>query len=110
MCMVSAVGDNWRNTFPERNPWYTPQPVINPNPNYIYPLNHEIYSTVGAAPTREEFESLKKEMQELKALLLAAKHFDEKTDQHDCETDEKVELIKRIAELVGVDMKEVFDK
>ena len=59
--------------------------------------------------SREEFDALKKEMEELKKLLKAAKEYDEKTGQPDCHMDEKVELIKKIAELVGVDLKGIFD-
>ena len=47
-------------------------------------------------------------MRELKKLLLAAKGYDEKTGQPDCETDDKVALIKAVAEAVGVDFDSVF--
>lgn len=66
--------------------------------------------SVPSTPTREEFEALKKEVEELKKLLLAAKEYDEKTGEPDCEIDEKVEVIKKIAKLVGVDMESVFAK
>jgi len=39
-----------------------------------------------------------------------AKVFDAITEQPDCEVDEKVALIKRIAELVGVDLHDVFEE
>lgn len=69
-----------------------------------------MFEPVPADPniSREEFEELRKEMEELKQLLLAAKAFDEATGQPDCEMDEKVELIRRVAELVGIDVDEVF--
>lgn len=57
MCVVSAIGDNWRDRLPETYPW------INPNPQ---------------------------------------------PGQPDCEMDDKVNLIKRVAELVGVDIKDIF--
>lgn len=47
-------------------------------------------------------------MQELKKLLLAAKEYDKNTGQPDCHADDKVALIKKIAELAGVNMDEVF--
>ncbi len=60
--------------------------------------------------SRAEFDALRREMEELKKLLTAAKQFDEATGQPDCEMDEKVTLIKAIAKLVGVDLGDVFGK
>jgi hypothetical protein len=96
MCVVSAVGDNWRDRLPETYPWINP----NPQPGQTIILSPPI--------SRQEFDKLKAEVEELKKLLKAAKEFDEKTGQPDCEMDDKVNLIKRVAELVGVDMKDVF--
>lgn len=95
MCVVSFVGDEYGRTFPDR--W----------PNVpVYP---QTTTTVFITEvTKEDFDALKQEVEELKQLLLAAKRFDEATGQPDCEMDEKVELIKRIAEAVGVDLEDVF--
>lgn len=95
MCVVSNIGNDWNKTLPDRYPW------VNPQPQPLLPPP--------AGPTRAEFEALKKEMQELKLLLQAAKRFDEATGQKDCEMDEKVALIKKVAELVGVDLGDVFE-
>ena len=93
MCTVSNIGDQWRGTFPQR--W----PNIVPNTGGIqWPPQ----------VTREEIEALKREMQELRELLLAAKKYDAATGQPDCEMGEKVLLIKQIAKLVGVDVSDVF--
>lgn len=95
MCTVSAVGDEWGKTFPDRWPSVP-----------VYPsTTTTIYLT---EVTKEDFEALKKEVEDLKRLLLAAKAFDEATGQPDCEMDEKVELIRQIADLVGVDVDDVF--
>ena len=88
MCTISMIGDGWREQFPQR--W--------PNYNVVD----------GTLVTRAEFDALKKEILELKNLLLAAKKFDEATGQPHCETDDKVQLIKEIAKAVGVNMDEVF--
>jgi phytoene/squalene synthetase len=61
-------------------------------------------------PTQEEFDDLKKEMQELKELIKAAKKFDENTNQKDCEMEEKIALIKKVANAVGVNFDDVFAK
>lgn len=109
MCVVSMIGDDFTKRCPNNpnNPWkiepLTPggYPSTNPFPGTI-PVDY------GAMITRTEFNALKKEVEELKKLLLAAKEYDEKTGQKDCEVEDKVALLKKIAELVGVDLSEVF--
>lgn len=96
MCTVSFIGDQWRDAAPERYPFVQP---------YIPPT---VVTTFGSEVTRAEFEALKADIAALRHLLLAAKEYDAATGQPDCETDEKVALIKRLADLVGVDMTEVF--
>lgn len=93
--MVSNVGDGWAEQFPKK--W----PNINPN---------DPYNVFELGVSRLEFEALKQEVQALKELLLAAKKFDKETNQPDCEMERKVELIKKIAKLVGVDLEDVFSK
>lgn len=96
MCIVSYVGDYARDRIPERYPW-----AVNPLPN-------QQTVTITTPVSREEFEALKSEVEALHRLLREAKRYDEETGQPDCEVDEKVELLRRVAELVGVDMEDVF--
>jgi hypothetical protein len=111
MCTVSNIGDNYRDNFAPRWPtvpiWpqqptgvlYPPQPSIMPG------------QTVVTIPvSKEEFDALKKEVEELKQLLKAAKKFDEETGQPDCHMDDKVDFIKKLAEYVGVDLEDIFKK
>ena len=93
MCIVSAVGDDWSRTVPNTYPW----------------VSQGIGTVELYPPTRQEFEQLKTEIQELKKLLEAAKAFDEATGQPDCHMDDKVALIKKLAEYVGVDISDVFN-
>lgn len=79
MCVVSMVGSGWQDQFPGSYPSY---------PN-VSPI---------------EFEKLKREVQELKKLIEAAKRFDEVTGQKDCENADKVAFIKEVAKFVGVDI------
>jgi len=97
MCTVSMIGDQWQRDFAPRFPQKPPYDPIDLT-DYKLP---EI--------SRAEFEELKEEMRELKKLLLAAKEYDEKTGQPDCEADDKVALIKAVAEAVGVDFDSVFE-
>ncbi len=95
MCAVSATGDYWRqNDWPKWEPY---QP-LNPTPGYWPPPE----------VTKADLDALKREMEELKKLLVAAKKYDEATGQPDCEMEDKVALIKKVAKLVGVDMSGVF--
>jgi hypothetical protein len=89
----------WPGTLPGRYPQTFPQA-----PEPVRPFNFNI------GVSQVEFDKLKAEVEELKKLLLAAKKFDEATDQVDCEMDEKIALITKIAKAVGVDMADVFAK
>lgn len=107
MCIVSNVGDYWRETFPDRWPNYvpTPQPITWPSTSPPAPITIAIPEI-----KKEDFDALKKEVEELKKLLIAAKIYDEPMGEPDCEMDEKIALIRAIAEKVGVDVDEVFGK
>lgn len=89
MCTVSAVGDVYQRH------WTTQFPAIT-----------QTIPTV----SREEFDALKREVEECKRILTKAKKFDEETGQPDCEMEDKIALIKKVADLVGVDMSEVWDR
>ena len=96
MCVVSNIGDGWSKRFPEVYPWAVPH------------TTPPTTQTISVGISRWEFDALKKEVEALRELLIAAKKFDEETGQPDCEVDEKVALIKKVAELVGVDISDVF--
>jgi hypothetical protein len=96
MCMVSNIGDIYGKKYPQA-PWY---PSIPDNPVPI------TYTAIGVS--KEEFDALKKEVKELKKLLLAAKKFDEATGQPDCEMEDKVAVLKKVAKAFGVNIDEVF--
>lgn len=70
MCMVSFVGAGAAQSIQQYS-W--------------------IQSIPSVPPSREEFETLKREVQELKKVLVAAKEYDDATGQPDCEMEEKVE-------------------
>lgn len=97
MCIMSSIGDEWGRTYPDRWPNV---PVPPSTTTTVYTVTPEV--------SKEEFDALKREVEALKELLKAAKIYDEATGQPDCEMDEKVELIRRVAELVGVDMDEIL--
>lgn len=93
MCTVSMVGDHYTDKWRNRG-WFTGEPQ--------FPL------PIPDGPSRKEFDALKKEVEDMRDLLKRAKEYDERTGQPNCEIDEKVALLKRVAELVGVDLSDVF--
>jgi hypothetical protein len=96
MCVVSMVGDSFSKRWPEQYPWATGT------------ADTFQYYTTGVS--RDEFNELKKEVQIMKELLIKAKIYDEEHGEPDCEIDEKVELLRRVAELVGVDLEDVLGR
>lgn len=88
MCVVSMVMDH-----------YTEKWATLDVPTYTY-----------SAPSRVEFDELKKEVLEMKELLRKAKIYDVENNQADCEKEDKVALVKKIAEMVGVDLTDLLDK
>lgn len=103
MCVVSAVGDNWRDTFPKKYPaWedtvkYWPM-VQNPT---------SVVKDADLESIRAEIASIRSDMLELRKLLKAAIEYDEKTGQRHCETEDKIALIKKVADAVGVDLSDL---
>jgi len=60
--------------------------------------------------SREEFDRLKRDVEEMKALLKRAKEYDERNGEPDCEIDEKMATLRKVAELVGVNLDDVIGK
>jgi hypothetical protein len=54
--------------------------------------------------SREEFDALKRDVELIKEMLIAAKKYDEKNGEPECETEEKMELLRKIAKVVGVEL------
>ena len=90
------VGDYYREK------WIPGSPGMNPLPDYSKFLKKQ------ESASKEDLEALKKEVLEMKELLKRAVKYDEKNGEPHCEMDDKVELLKKVAELVGVDLKDVF--
>lgn len=96
MCVVSMIGDYGSQILPKKYPWILDYP------------KEEGKTKILRHPSQDEFDALKKEVEELKKLLLAAKRIDELTGQPDCEIEDKYAKLKKIAEIVGIDMDDVF--
>lgn len=99
MCVVSMVGDYYDDKW--REPWKINQPK---------PISVEDIVKLSITPsiTREEFDSLRKEVLEMKELLKRAVEYDKRNNEPNCEMEEKVALLKKVAEYVGVTLEDVF--
>lgn len=102
MCAVSMIGDDWSRRFPNDYPGsYTW--ILGPS---VSQKEFDEFKKQHA----QELDKLRAEITALKDLLKAAKIYDEQTGQPNCELDEKIALLKKIAELVGVNLEDVFGK
>jgi hypothetical protein len=87
--MVSNIGDS----FQEK--WNQPE-------------WKKIFTPYSPDVTREEFDALKREVEEMKKKLIEAKLYDIATNQPDCEMESKVKILKEIAKLFDIDLTEIF--
>jgi len=96
MCVVSMVCDHYRDMW---TPKYVPHTV---------PFSVGSVGPAFDSITRQEFDDLKRQVMEMKELLRRAKEYDELNNEPDCEVDEKMELLRRIAGAVGVSLDDVI--
>lgn len=90
MCVVSMIGDYYTDK------WRT-------IPVYVPTTYTGTYTT-----SEQELRDLKKEVLEMKELLKRALKYDEEHDQPDCQLEDKLEKLRQVAKLVGVDIDEVL--
>lgn len=95
MCVVSMVADHYRDKW-------TTGPTI---PNWMQPIGVPL---VPDYISRADFDKLKADVEEMKALLQRAKLYDEANGEPDCEMADKVDLLRKVADLVGVSLNDVF--
>ena len=89
MCVISMIGDHYRDQWQQQPFTTTPFDWLNMVP-------------------RAEFDALKREVEQMKALLIKAKIYDEAHGEPECELAEKVALLRKVAELVGVSLDDVL--
>lgn len=95
MCSVSMVGDHYRDLWKD-NP-------LTRQPNLTAPIFVQ-----GNGPSRDEFNELKRQVEEMKLLLARAKKYDEDNGEPECEIDEKMDLLRKVAKLVGIELDDVI--
>lgn len=94
MCTVSMVGDHYRDIWKDK-------PFTQPGMIPHWPAQT-------SSPTRAEFDELKRQVEEMKLLLQRAKENDERNGEPECEVDEKMDLLRKVAKLVGIDLDDVI--
>lgn len=55
-----------------------------------------------------EFDALKKEVEELKKLLARAAKYDKDNGEPECEVEDKMALLRKVAKAVGVELDDVL--
>lgn len=107
MCVVSMVGDHYNEKWKDVWPYHQPQPnPFVPDRVTTAPAAIPFWSPQG--PTQQQFDDLKKEVEEMKKLLKRAVEYDKNNNEPHCEMEDKVALLKKVAALVGVSLEDIF--
>lgn len=101
MCVSSMIGDHYRDKWGQQ-PWF---PGIQ-----IFPQSQPPLTGVFTPISRQEFDDLRRDVGEMKELLRRAKIYDEKNNEPACEMEEKMDLLRRVAKLVGVEIDDVLKR
>lgn len=107
MCVVSMVGDHYADKWRDRFPIYP-----KPKPDWPYwpvtegPASQPATPAVAVSP--QEFDALRKEVEEMKELLKRAVKYDEDNHEPHCEVEDKMDLLRRVAAAVGVNLDDVI--
>lgn len=88
MCVVSMIGDHFHDKW--NQPYYK-----------------EIITNIPEV-SKKDFDDLKKEVLEMKELLKKAIKYDKDNNEPNCEVEEKLETLKKVAELLGVSLDDVL--
>ena len=91
MCVVSMIADHYIDKYQERR--LLPEPITLQWQQWVAPQ-----------VTRAEFEELQREVKEMRTLLEKAKVYDLKHNQPGCEVEKKMAVLRKLAEMVGVDL------
>jgi hypothetical protein len=107
MCVVSAIGDDFGRTFPQRHPKWPPFNPTYPDMVPGIPIDTSPY-TLPPEVSKAEFDQVKRELEALKEALKAAKKLDDVTGAPDCEMDTKIAAIRALCQAFGITLEDVF--
>jgi hypothetical protein len=105
------VTDHYIKTWPDRDIFNQPQnPWPNFTPNQTPEANPNRPLVIDPGVSKEDFAAFKKEFEEFKQLVKRAIKYDEDNNEPHCEVDEKVEIIRKLAEQLGVTVDDIFPR
>jgi hypothetical protein len=100
------ISDHYQDKWNPGNPY--PYNPFHPSPTTAPSKTDLTNFIINPKITRSEFDALKKEVEEMKQLLIKAKIYDEKNNEPNCEMENKIEFLKQVAAFVGVSLEDVF--
>jgi hypothetical protein len=106
MCVYSMISDHFIDKTEKRYPWINPIDPMYPSTPTPWDNSNKFKEFV--FPSKQEFDALKREVEDLKELLKKAIQYDKNTNQPNCEDAKKKEFLKNLAQMLGVDLKEVL--
>jgi hypothetical protein len=114
MCVVSMIGDHYHDKWKDFDweqwrqnpPWIIPG--TSPYTNPINPIPQQFPFEEKPTVSRWEYEQLRKEVEEMKQLLIKALDYDKKNNEPDCQIDDKLATLRKIAELVGINLDDIL--
>lgn len=102
MCVVSMVVDHYGNNWMQPAPSWPTAPTT-----YQFAQKYELDALrIELEKYKLSYDELKREVENMKELLIKAKLYDERNDEPDCAKDEKIEVVKAVAKALGVDLPE----
>lgn len=112
MCVVSMIGDHYRDKW-EPAPWFPDNIPVRPAPMPTWPPLPPVEGkplpiVIQPEVTKEQFDELKKEVLEMKELLKRAIKYDQDNGEPECQIEEKMELLRKVAEMVGISLDDVI--
>lgn len=101
MCVVSMVGDHFHDKW---------NPLVPKTPYGPQPLDYQDLSKLlKLPPSKADYDALKKEVEEMKALLKRAIEYDRRNNEPECQIEEKLVLLRAVAKMMGVSLDDVFN-
>jgi hypothetical protein len=109
MCVVSSMGDYYDQKW-KQQPYDQLIRQIEQTQPKISPLTQGASTITWPSPgvSQLEFNALKKEVLEMKEILKVAVDYDKKNNQPHCEIEDKIATLKKVAELLGVDLSDIL--
>jgi hypothetical protein len=101
--------DKWQQSQSGLLPYQPSSPYVQinwPDKPQVGPLAP--FKTHPTQNVEKDIDDLRKEVQEMKELLKRAIKYDEDNKEPHCETKEKIEWIRKVAEAVGLTLDDVF--